>query len=229
MILSISTAVLQLLPSRWQVRQKPIRERIWSAFAACFIFMAVWFTKSVTPYRIPGAVDYSDWPIFQILRVEKHGLQFQETSINIWGRRGEPMSVSFSRNNRRWFQYKFQLRNESAKISAPLAERIRSRIQSSKQVHNAWQPIKPVRNWNEDGYFVVDGSGVHAYTTDNGVTVPEEIVQLFRELESLPKTPEKTTELKDVCFGFCYEPQAGLGLLYSNYRCSINTGELVCR
>jgi hypothetical protein len=139
------------------------------------------------------------------------------------------MSVWFSRNNRRLLQYRFQQSHESSRVPDLLAAQVQSIVKSATHAHGQWQPIKPLRDWNEEGYFVDDGSGFRAYTTENGATAPEEIVQLFQEFENLPKTPERPSELRDVCLGFCYDPPAGLGLLYANHRCSINTGELVCR
>ena len=95
-VFAIAIGVLRLLPRHWVLRKMPLRERTWPAVAATFCFLAIWFSQSVMPYRIPGALDYSSWPMLQILHIQKHGLQFHETCVKVWGRRGVPESVSVS-------------------------------------------------------------------------------------------------------------------------------------
>jgi hypothetical protein len=75
---AVVTAGVRLLPAQWQFRGTPLRERTWPAFAASIVVLAGWFGQSVLPYRLPGAVDYSDFPVLQILHVEKRGFQFHE-------------------------------------------------------------------------------------------------------------------------------------------------------
>ena len=115
-VLAIATAALRLLPSRWQLRKLPLRERTWPAFAVSLLALAIWFSQSVMPYRIPGPVDYSQWPILQILNVEKCGLQFHESCLDVYGRPGLPFTVSFSGNNRRLFQYNFHQKGASGEM-----------------------------------------------------------------------------------------------------------------
>lgn len=93
--LAVATAGLRLLPSYWLFRRSPLRSRTWPAVILTLAVVVVWFSRSVMPYRIPGAVDYSRWPILQILHVEKRGLQFHENRVSIWGyRTNSPESVS---------------------------------------------------------------------------------------------------------------------------------------
>ena len=130
LVLAIATAALRLLPVRWKLRGLPVCERTWPAFGVSLIFLAIWFSQSVMPYRISGALDYAGFPILQILHVEKRGLQFHETCVNVWGYRDYPQSVSFSWNDRRLFQYRFQQKNAVGELTGPQLARIRSLIQS---------------------------------------------------------------------------------------------------
>jgi len=56
LVLAIATAALRLIPVRWRLRNLPLCERTWPAFAVSLIFLAVWFGQSVMPYRISGGV-----------------------------------------------------------------------------------------------------------------------------------------------------------------------------
>jgi hypothetical protein len=233
-VLAVATAGLRLLPARWRFRRVPIRERTWPAIAASFIVLAVWFSQSVMPYRIPGAVDYSDYPILQILHVEKRGLQFREACVSVWGRGirqvVNPVRVSFSGNDRRLFEYRFDESQSSGKLSETLTERVRAMIPSSERATPHSDTIKPIRNWNADAwYFNAEGEGLKAYTTANGSIPPQEIVDLFDDLEKLPHSSAAHSTRKDVCLGFCYDPLSELGFLYANHRC-FNAGHgTVCR
>ena len=231
-VLAVTTGALRLLPDRWLLRKKPICQRTWPALAASFCFLAVWFSQSVMPYRIPGALDYSSWPILQILHVQKHGLQFHETCIRVWGHRGFPESVSLSWNHRRLLEYRFQ--QNFAHIDAPksLGGRVAALIQSSKTVKSNGETIKPLRRWNDEGwYFSGEEVELHAYTKGNQATPPQEVVDLFHDLEELPRTQEAREDRKDVCLGFCYDPLSGLGALYANHRCRYDAiiHDYVCR
>jgi hypothetical protein len=230
-VLAISTSVLRLLPVRWSVRKLQLCERTWPAFGATFVFLAFWFSQSVLPYRIPGAVDYAHWPILQILHIEKRGLQFHETCISVGGYRQYPESITFSGNDRRLLQYRFQQKTSSGELSAALRERIRSTLQSSDASSRNGAAVKPLRAWNDEGWYVraTESIGLRAYTTENRMTPPQEIVDLFNELEKIPHVRDTQSERRDVCFGFCYDPLSGLGLLYANHRCRYDGHAYVCR
>ena len=77
-VFSIAVGATRSLPNSWMLRRKPIRDRTWPAVAGTLCFLVVWFSTSVMPYRIPGALDYSSWPMLQILHVQKEGLRFHE-------------------------------------------------------------------------------------------------------------------------------------------------------
>ena len=164
-VLAVATAALRLLPARWSLRGLPLCGRTWPAFGTTLLFLAIWFSQSVMPYRISGAVDYAGWPILQILHVEKRGLQFHETCISVSGYRGHPLSVYFSGNDRRLFEYRFQQQYASTgELQQPLAERVRVVIQSLETAGRNWDAVKPLRKWNVDGWYVTgEGAGLKAY------------------------------------------------------------------
>jgi hypothetical protein len=232
MVLAVVTAALRLLPTGWTLRRLPLSQRTWPAFGVALIFLAVWFSQSVMPYRISGAVDYARWPIFQILHVEKRGLQFHETCVRVWGYRSHPESISFSGNDRQLFQYRFQQKHASGELPRLLKDRVGAIIQSSQVSSRTWDAVRPLRTWNVDGwYFTGEGIALRAYTTDNGATPPQEIVELFHDFEKLSRVGETQADVKDVCLGFCYDPLSGLGLLYANQRCQYDASlrRYVCR
>jgi hypothetical protein len=231
-VLAIATAAVRLFPARWSLRGLPLCERTWPAFGATLLFLAIWFSQSVMPYRISGAVDYGGWPILQILHVEKRGLQFHETCVAVAGYQRQPLSASFSGNERRLFEYRFQQHYASmGELQQPLVDRVQAVIQSSESASRNPVEVKPLRKWNEDGWYVTgEGLALKAYTTDKGETPPQEIVGLFNDLERLPRSRVTQSELRDICLGFCYDPLSGLGLLYANHRCRYEEhGYVVCR
>jgi len=214
-VVTSATATLGLLPPHWRFRKLPLCNRIWPAFALSFMVLAFWFSQSVMPYRIPGALD-SDYPILGILHVEKGGLQFHETSISVF----RHYSFYVSQNDRRLLQYRFQQESSWGQLPEALMRRVQDTVQSPDFAKRDSSIIKPIRTWNADGwYLLVERSGFHPYTSDAGTTLPQEIVPLFHALEAAPRSPVTQTARKDVCLGFCYDPLSGLGRLYSNHRC----------
>ena len=231
-VLAIATAALRLLPAHWSIRGLPLCERTWPAFGGSLLFVAIWFSQSVMPYRISGAVDYASWPIFQILHVEKRGLQFHETCISVRGYQSHPESVTFSGNDRRLFQYRFRQNYASGDLPSPLKDRVEAIIRASQVPSRNWVAVKPLRTWNVEGWYVT-GQGIElkAYTTDTGTIPPQEIVDLFHDLDKLSRVGETQSDRKDVCLGFCYDPISGLGLLFANHRCHYDAAlrRYVCR
>lgn len=229
--LAFSTAVERLLPARWHIGKYSLRDQTWPGLIVCFVVMAIWFSRSVMPYRIPGAVDYSDYPVLQILHVEKHGLQFHERCFNVyWLRPYRPISVSFSSSDRRLFQYRFQEKGASLQPPPALVERIQEIVKSSAHGARQWDVVKPLWNWNAEGwYFFLQGSCLRAYGTATGTAPPHEVVDLFQQLNDVPRTGESGSGLKDVCLGFCYDPRSAMGSLYSNHRCFNDGHGVVCR
>jgi hypothetical protein len=228
---AVVTAGVRLLPAQWQFRGTPLRERTWPAFAASIVVLAGWFGQSVLPYRIPGAVDYSDFPVLQILHVEKRGLQFHERCFSVyWQRPYRPISVSFTGSDRRLFQYRFQHNGSSLQLPKALVERIQDIVESSAHEKSRPDVVRPIWNWNADRwYFSGQGFGPRVYGASREPDPPQEVVDLFRELDAIPHYSETHSERKDVCLGFCYDGLSAMGWLYSNHRCFNDRHGLVCR
>ena len=230
---SIYIALAGLLSYKRRLDRTSISNHIWPGLVVCFAVIAVWFSQSVTPYRIPGFVDYDDYPILQILHVQKRGLEFHERCISIRGRPKWPLSISVSGDDRRLFQYRFQTIRASGQIPDPLAEHIQDIIKSSNRTNERREIVKPLRDWNDDAwYFYVRGSGLNIYGTPNETVPPKEVTDLFLELNQLSRstpTQSRLSELRDICLGFCYDPLSAMGYLYSNHRCFNNGHGVVCQ
>lgn len=232
MVLAVATAALRLLPAGWKLRGRPLSERTWPALLASVVFLAVWFSQSVMPYRISGAMDYARVPIVRILHIEKRGVQFHEIFLNIWGYQKRAESISFSGNDRRLFQYRFQQREGSVELNEPFKDRIAALTAAPKSCSGNWELGKPLRGWNADVWYV-GGQNVEprVFTTENGGTPPQELVDLFGDFQKLPRLQETQSVRKDVCLGFCYDPLSALGFLYANHRCHDDRtpGRYTCR
>jgi hypothetical protein len=182
------------------------------------------------PYRIPGALDYSDWPVLQILHVVKNGLQFHENCVRVWGRIDRPYSLSVTKDDRRLLTYRFQQTGSSGgQLSDSVAKRVRTLIAVSHQSKKS-DIVQPIRAWNADRWYVsADGSPLKIYDNSSGTPAPQEVTDLFHDLSQMRQSSETESELRDVCLGFCYDPLSAMGHLYSNHRCFDNGHGAVCR
>jgi hypothetical protein len=231
--LSVTITTARLLPSDWTIRGIPICERIWPSVVITLIIIAFWFSRSVMPYRLPGAVDYSDYPGFQILHVEKRGFQFHETCVSVgegeMRYRGAEARFSVTTDDRRLLAYRFTETGTSGNLTSPVYDRIQAMIPAVGSPRVRSDVIKPVRDWNADNWYLHLQGGVKIYGTSNGSRPPQEIVDLFHDLQALPHSGRSNSELRDVCFGFCYDPLSAMGYLFANHRCLNNGHGLVCR
>ena len=219
-LVATGISTIRLLPQVWLFRKRPIRDRTWPAVAMCFIAILGWYCLSARPYRIPLLVDHM-WPQVVILHVEKSGTQFHETSVSLF----KDGLVFLSRNDRRLFHYRFEIRGGSAVLKDGYTSRAAALKIAQQLRHLTGGYPVPLRSRKAEGWFVLlDGHSVFAFTTENRTQPPIEVVVLFRELQSTVH-PEKTLEVaKDVCLGFCYDPLAALGVEYMNDRCRDRNG-----
>lgn len=215
-MVTLSTFVLllgltRLLPQHWRPKGRPLRERTWPAVAITSLLIFAWYLASVSPYRVPLIVD-GGHPDIAVLHVIKRGIRFEETrlSLNRYG------GISKNQYSRRWFQYRFPTHASALRGSADLYPRMR-RILDSPDIR-ADMPIEKLHSWNAEGWYVVGGK-VMAFTTENRRPVPPELMSLFKEIDDLPAVQNGGGEVRDICFGFCYDPWAGLGAIYINNRC----------
>lgn len=222
----VGTATLRLLPSNWTVRRFSVRERTWPALVLSFAVLAVWFSKAAIPYRIAGVADVGDAPIIRILHIQKRGLQFHETSIEV------SLDGSFltSRDDRRLFEYRFQGILTSGRVPQSLVMRALNLTASPTLRQIRTGPPTPLRAWNAEGwYFAAEGIRFQSYSTEIGTRPPGEIVELFSQVETVrPADGGATYRRKDVCLGFCYDPRAAFGALYANQRCRYDGNRYRC-
>jgi hypothetical protein len=205
--ISVACAVLRLLPPRWNLRRSPLCQRLWPAFAASGVGLAVWFVYSASPYQIPmfdaGGMGSAT---LKILHVEKRGFRFYETCVSEFRDR----RVWVARADRRWIQYRFDEQNGSGVASQILSERTRAFVQEAKGWNLHTPPPKALWTWNAEGWYLVTPERRFSFTGD-GVQPPQEVKALFSELES--SAPEQdVSSVRDICLGFCYDPAAALGL-----------------
>ena len=223
----IGIATLRLLPLSWTVRRSPIRNRTWPALAISFIVFGVWFSKTAIPYRIAGVVDIADATTIKILHIEKRGLQFHETLVEV--RRDGVFRIS--RNNRRLFEYRFQQTDTSGSVPQPLMQRAFELAASIQSRNMPAGPPKSIRAWNAEGwYFYGEGSRLRLqpFSSEFDTRPPAEIVEFFHQVQALTPNYSSTQQWKDVCLGFCYDPAAGLGALYANQRCFYRRHDYQC-
>jgi hypothetical protein len=223
-VVSIAISVLRLLPERWSLRGSPVGARTWPAFAIGFLVLAAWYGLAVTPYRVPMIVDGA-WPELSILHVEKQGSQFHETRVSV----SQDGRFWIYRNNRRLFQYQFQdTLEEGSGLSASAYQLASTIIQSSKSRETASWP-KPLRARNAEGWYVLaEGFGIRAYTSELGTVPPREVIEIFHDVETQKTTQTWPGFSRDVCLGFCYDPPAGLGIVYVNVRCNTDRNVTKC-
>jgi hypothetical protein len=213
-VVSTAWSATRLLPPGWLLRGLPIRERTWPAFAVCFLAIASWYAASASPYRIPLIVD-GVWPELTVLHVEKRGIQFHETTIGAF----QDGKLYIQRNDRKLFRYRFAIRGGWAVLPEAVTAQVRMLAQPDHLRNLHTLPAVSLRNTNAEGWYVRTGRGVLAFTTEYRTEPPNEVVDLFRRLESVGPAERKLGTLNDICMGFCYDPLAGLGLVNMNDRC----------
>jgi hypothetical protein len=230
LLISVTTAMTRPLPEGWVWRALPLCKRTWPAFVVCTVFIFGWFKHSVMPYRIPGAVDSDRSPILRMLHLQKHGLQFHEKCIAVIAYRSQLQLVNYLEDDRKLLHYMFERR--SASVLQPPQE-LMGRIQALSATGKPRTAIviKPVRDWTADNWYVyAEGQGYTLYGTVSGVEPPPEVTDLFKALDSLPKSSYAKSNISDVCLGFCFDPLSAMGSLYANHRCSTDIhGNVSCR
>jgi hypothetical protein len=179
-------ATLRLLPTRWTMRNLPLRQRTWPAVAASFLALGAWFFHGSTPYKIPLIVD-APAPTFRILHVEKRGLHFHETAISA---------------------YRMERSSSNARKGICSITNLRSKDLKDTCRTNRWRPSEHQRN---SGSY-----GQRLFTTENKTAPPQLVVDMFSEIDELLMDRVWTERLRDVCFGFCYGPLAALGFRFAN-------------
>ena len=83
LLVALTWALTSLLPTNWNVRNRPVNARLWPAVAMSILIVSIWFVAAVTPYREP-AIEDGSYPEISILHVVKHGSTFDETRISVY-------------------------------------------------------------------------------------------------------------------------------------------------
>jgi len=218
-------SVTRLLPARWPLRSRPINQRTWPAFAGCIVILSVWYSVAARPYRVLYIVDEIE-PDLNILHVEKRGLQFHELSVSVM----YDSRIFVRRNDRRLFHYQFDELVGEGVIPEDVQRRARSLLQSPQLESINTLPAVPLRAWNAEGWYVRTPHGrVLAFTSAYQTVPTKAIVDIFNELEAVPTSKRQKRPMRDVCLGFCYDPLAGLGIMYVNQRCRTDdSGKTTC-
>lgn len=212
-------SAIRLLPLTWTVRNRPIRDRLWPAVAIPVFAVVLWYTQSVTPYHIPLIVDGVPAEL-TLLHVEKHGNQFHETGISV----SRDWQVYLFKNDRRLFQYRFPVHIGSAVLQDDTTREAAIAL-AGELTNVVTMPAVPLRSKDAEGWYVrTPPRHVWAFTTENKTTPPAKLISVFRTLESSVPAAKQWGDEKDVCFGFCYDPLAGLGIAYMNDRCTEQNG-----
>jgi hypothetical protein len=210
----------RLLPSHWIMRKRPVRDQLWPALAICILAAFFWYVLSASPYRIPWIVDAVSSKL-TLLHVEKNGGQFHETGISVF----EDGRVYLSHNDRRLFRYRFPVQVGSAILSQDATTREAAFALAQELVNTETGPVAPLRSQNAEGWYLrTQHRHVLAFTTENGSAPPAKLISMFHTLESVISATKPSGDGKDICFGFCYDPLAGLGVVYMNERCTDGNG-----
>jgi hypothetical protein len=222
-LIAVFWSALRLIPTNWVVQKRPLRDRIWPAFAFCIFVLALWFVSSVTPYRLPGMISRGFvGREMKVLHVEKRGMQFREKLIAIELQRDGNIGKFFIlQTNRRLFQYRFA-ESGALGVVPNTASFLRVDLLSMFQKLGTLRipPAKALRTWNAEGWYILGEHGVLAFTSEYKTEPPIEVVDLFQQVGKLPSMPNPVQALKYVCMGFCYDPLSGLGFVYANERCT---------
>lgn len=211
-VLMLLLSITRLLPSRFNWRGVPLSQRTWPAVSLTLLSFFAWYVVSVSPYRIPVIVDAAT-PELTILHVKKNGGRFSEVSIRLY-RDGRLYKTTYSRH---LFQYAFPIEASMAIAPRDLRDAANS-LTASMKTNRTGSAIKSLHGRDADGWYVL-GNGEYAFTTDTGSRPPEQLVLLFNRLDALETVERDRGDRRDICFGFCYDPLAGLGVMYINQRC----------
>lgn len=216
LLATLTLVATRLLPSDWQLRHQPMRERTWPAIVLSLILVACWFAKFAFPYRQPIIVD-AEPPELSVLHVVKDGVAFHETRVSIY-RDGRYYLV---RGDRRLLHYSF---GETMQEGV-LTEDIRSKLSALEALPDLTQTAHTaphaLRCWHGEGWYTkADSFEITAFTTENATPAPADLIAYFHQIESSPSTGGGWSDkVRDVCLGFCYDPKAGLGDRAENQRC----------
>jgi hypothetical protein len=218
LLMTLIWAMTRLLPSDWQLRNRPLNQRTWPSIAIPLILVVCWFAAFALPYREPLIVDAAH-PELSILNVKKDGITFHETRISVY-RDGR---YDIVRNDRQLFRYSFGETAHEGLLTDDLRTKLKV-IQALPELRRTLDKSpRALRARHGEGWYTeMESFAITAFTTENATAPPAELVDFFRGVEGAPSTGTGSHyEVRDVCLGFCYDPKAGLGYRAENQRCAI--------
>jgi hypothetical protein len=164
--------------------------------------MAVWYLTAASPWQVP-IMDFHtvNWNArLCVLHVEKHGLQFHETSVAI--RAGRNLHITH--DDHRLFQYQFQEIHSDSAVPEEDFLRLQPMIYASEVQLSHYFPPK---TWNADRWFVFSqGRPVQNLFNVERSAVPSLILAWFYKAQGLQESKIWQVTERDVCLGFCYDP-----------------------
>lgn len=214
-LVATALSATRLLPASWILGKRSVHDRLSPALVCCALAILSWYVASVSPYRIPLIVDSVSAEI-TLLHLEKNGSQFHETGISVF-RDGQ---VYRFHNDRRLFRYRFAVEMGSAVLPPDSAVRKEALALREELANGTALPAVPLRSRTAEGWYFRTDRHILAFTTENGTTPPANLLRVFHALQSVVSEQKEAGDEKDICFGFCYDPLAGLGIVYLNDRCT---------
>lgn len=198
-------SVERLMPSTWHIGKAVLQDRAWPAFGVAFLFVFGWYLEGVMPYRTPIISD-GIRPIIWVWHVEKHGLQFHETSIAFY----RDSQFWLAEDNHRLFQYSFRTSESRGLLTNDYFGLLNGLADSPPAFRGTLvSHYSPPITWNAERWYVVYYGRTRSMPIRVELsTMPREpIVNLFYGALRLPKEQERRATARDVCFGFCYGPE----------------------
>jgi hypothetical protein len=218
LLMTLIWAMTRLLPSDWQLRNRPVNQRTWPSIIIALILVVCWFAAFALPYREPLIVD-AMLPELSILNVKKDGIAFHETRVSVY-RDGRYYVI---RNDRKLFRYSFGENAHEGLLTDDLRAKLNV-VQALPELKRTLDKSpRALRTRHGEGWYTeMESPAITAFTTENATFPPAELVDFFRAAEGAPSTGANSHyEVRDVCLGFCYDPKAGLGYTAENQRCAI--------
>jgi hypothetical protein len=216
LLFALAWALIRLLPSSWHVRNLPLNQRTWPAVVIAVFVIVWWFATFAFPYRQPVIADAMASEL-SILHVEKNGIDFHETSLRIY----RDCRFFMTHNDRRLFRYKFEEVWHGGVLTEDQCVQLKTVLGLTDQQRTQDRAPKAPRVAHGEGWYTeMQRYEIAAFTTENATAPPAELVAFFRGIVAMPSDgPHQRYEVRDVCLGFCFDPQAGLGYRALNQRC----------
>ncbi|HTZ75427.1 MAG TPA: hypothetical protein VMB47_16005 [Candidatus Aquilonibacter sp.] len=202
LIFSLVCSALRLASRSWMLRGFSLRDRIWPVVAIWLCLVAAWFVESVTPYRIP-VYDRDDLAsAVLVLHAEKHGFRIEETRVAIY-RDGRAF---VTHDRRHLFQYSFPMTIAEIYLTPSDDRLVQNIIHFPPQLQGTFvSAYTPPRSWDADRWFVSLRTNPKLIEVSEP-DLPAGIAALYRSVPTTPPHESYAITARDICFGFCYDP-----------------------